>query len=71
MSYCRFGDDSDVYVYATFDGKWIIHSPIPSTSSESRQECLQRMLDLSKAGHKVPQYAINRLQEEIELEDSE
>ena len=78
MSYCRFSD-GDVYMYATFDdkivcctcrlnqkNKWDMH---PNTILNSSEEALEHLKEHIKAEHKVPKYAIDRLREEINVEN--
>ncbi len=72
MSYCRVGDDSDVYVLCTGDG-WECHLPqkywdeYPDRSlfSETRVGMLKKLLELQSKGLMVPERCINRLRNEI------
>jgi hypothetical protein len=69
MSYCRFGPDSDVYVYPVGGGKveccWCALSETRETVSLTRGEMLAHLWDHEQAGHKVPDYATLRLRGEI------
>jgi hypothetical protein len=69
MSYCRFGPDSDVYVYSNLDGKveccWCALSETRETVPLTREEMLAHLWDHEQAGHKVPDYATLRLRGEI------
>lgn len=68
MSYCRFGwDGSDVYVYESCSGGWECCGCIMNGNwnYSTRQEIVDHLLEHRKQGHTVPQYAIDRLREEI------
>ena len=113
MSYCRFSDNSDVYVFHHVGGYYQCCScllaekmksiftvglekddircklfgeniqpcgechgagcdacMLPSnTNLNTKEEMIVYLLEHQKAGHKVPKYAIDRLKEEIELEE--
>jgi hypothetical protein len=71
MSYCRFGHDSDVFVYASGDnvftccvcklarddmGEW----------EHGGEAILEHLEKHRQAGHKVPQYAIDILRAELD-----
>ena len=68
MSYCRFGyDGSEVYVYSGADGIVCCGcrlDPIEQTTFELHSEMIAHLLEHRKAGHVVPQYAIDTLLEE-------
>ena len=71
MSYARFGD-GDVYVWAdSFLGgircqACRLLNDWPSGAwFENRSEMLAHLAEHKKAGHKVPQHAIERLEREI------
>lgn len=75
MSYCRLGSDSDVYLYASFDGKYTIHlsntskvNPRETFILDTAQEVLDFLKQLRKDGVKVPSYALTRLRKEIKWE---
>lgn len=80
MSYCRFSE-GDVYMYdggRLEDDKPSLSCSRCSLETEdtpslygamSPQEALQHLRHHQAAGHKVPQRAINRLQEEIESDE--
>lgn len=77
MSYCRFSE-GDVYMYdggrlkddkpsLVCCGCLLVPAGTPSLyGAMSPQEALQHLCYHQNAGHRVPQRAINRLQEEIE-----
>ncbi len=75
MSYCRCGSDSDVYMYASFDGNYTIHlgnaskvNPGETFIVKTAQEALDFLKQLKKSGVKVPPYALTRLRKEIKWE---
>jgi hypothetical protein len=70
MAYCRFGDASDVYVYADLTG-YSIHALRPDGSGvnehvTSALAALARLSALSALGVRVPPGAISRLQQDAE-----
>lgn len=74
MSYCRWGADSDVYVYPS--GPAIIcHacSLTPDSSANwpchTRAQAVEHLAQHTAAGHKVPHCAVARLQHEIAAGD--
>ena len=79
MSYCRFGEDSDVYMLANlFCGVTCCSCRLnpmeggfwnASQGFLSPQEALEHLQEHKAAGHLVPQYAIERLR--CEAEESE
>lgn len=68
MSYCRFGPDSDVYVFQHVGGGWECCGCLfgDSLRAETREEMLSHLEDHIKTGHTVPEHAIARLKAEIE-----
>ena len=70
MSYARFGKDSDVYVYES-DYGWECCGCALETSftAESPQEMIDHLKEHQVEGHKVPQYALDRLKDEAEESD--
>lgn len=77
MSYCRVSPNSDVYMYDSGYGKidcdWCDLTERkapgffpPTVTLTSREEAMNHLLEHRKAGHLVPQYAIDRLQNEID-----
>ena len=62
MSYCRWSEDSDVYVYASVYGGFIIEG---EGNFDTRLETITELERLKDAGKKVPQEAIDRLRDEI------
>lgn len=69
MSYCRFGDDSDVYLFC--GSKYEMHVSRTSNSApesyifDTPDEVLNKLLDLRDEGVKIPDYALKRLQYEV------
>lgn len=65
VSYCRWGAESDVYVFS--DGeRWVCHllndEPMDFTS---RQAALNYLLEAREHGYQIPELALNRLRREI------
>jgi hypothetical protein len=75
VSYARFSGDSDVYMYESVTGGIVCcacqirKADFPSYSTRSK--AIKHLHNHIKAGYKVPQYAIDRLLEEIEEEGDE
>ena len=75
MSYCRWGEDSDVYMYGTrseggvngicCQGCELLPEGETSTHFDNPGDALIHLYEHRKAGHKVPYSAIKRLQVEI------
>lgn len=67
MSYCREGDDSDVYVYRSnqsADMPFVVHiKGGPGRIIGTRDQTLHHLLELRERGVKVPQRALDRLSE--------
>lgn len=67
MSYCRFSKDSDVYMYAHYQGGIdccacrLEGRSVRLSDVVDALEHLQQHVD---AGHKVPSYAVDQLAEE-------
>lgn len=66
MSYCRIGDDSDVYVICSSKYEITVLGNKLHYVRDTPQEALDVLESLTKIGYKVPQYATARLQKEIE-----
>jgi hypothetical protein len=70
VSYCRFGDDSDVYLYPG-DGDWeccgcrISVGDDGRTRLESLPAVLAHLEAHRAAGHKVPDHAFSRVRHEL------
>jgi archaellum biogenesis ATPase FlaH len=70
MSYCRIGNDSDVYVLGNGDGGIqcmccrLLENWYDSFTCSTEQEMLEHLEQHKSVGHKVPRYAINRLRRE-------
>lgn len=60
MSYCRMGEDSDVYVIRSGD-RWICYCDLACNESDRPEEMISHLLRHRSFGHKVPQRAIERL----------
>lgn len=72
MSYCKFGPDSDVYLYSSTHYPdntpcWalMIDSALEPETLFSRQAALDRLLALRNEGRRVPDAALERLQGEM------
>lgn len=73
MSYCRFSADSDVYVIHNQEtGLWECvgckHDPDVLTAFSTRDELRDHLMDHLISQHKVPKYAIDRLDAERRAE---
>lgn len=69
MSYCRFSQTSEVYVYENPRGGITCCFCSLSTESvdlDTPEEALVHLIRHRRAGHKVPQCAFAQLLEEIE-----
>lgn len=62
MSYCRWSEDCDVYVYASVYGGFIIAG---EGHFDNRLDTITELKRLRSLGKKVPQEVIERLQDEI------
>lgn len=66
MRYCRFSETSDVYAYADANGDWTIWADGRlSERIGTLREFRDRLLELREQGLQVPQYAIDRANEEL------
>lgn len=65
MSYCREGDDSDVYVFRSnqsADMPFIVHvNGGPAVRTGTREETALYLLELRASGVQVPQRALDRI----------
>lgn len=80
MSYCRCGNDSDVYLYASGDGSggyiYCFHIGFNAPEKhkganfyvKTAEEALKKLIDLKADGLKVPKSAITRLKNEMSNE---
>lgn len=67
MSYCRWSDDSDVYVYEDCRGGWTTHVTNGEDFNDSTPgDCADRLEKLKAQGFKVPQWAIDGVLEGTE-----
>lgn len=67
MSYCRFGGDSDVYVYRTDNGLDCCACLLEDGDTsfhETAAGMLSHLVEHIASGHKVPAYALQRLLED-------
>lgn len=67
MSYCRMGEDSDVYVYGSCDAL----ECCGCFHTTSRKEMLNHLMAHAEKGDMVPIQALTRLREEIDSEGDE
>lgn len=61
MTYCRRGEDSDVYVVKSGD-RWICFCKLVKNEAERPEDMITHLLIHRSLLHKVPQQAIDRLQ---------
>ena len=62
MSFVRWGEDSSVYVYESFSGfECCMCATLPN-----QKEMVAHLKDHLERGDKVPSYAIERLESEID-----
>ena len=71
MSYCRFSEDSDVYLYPHVYGDYVccacrLRETFGSTVLFTLEEVLEHLQAHQDVGHKVPEYAFERIKAEIE-----
>lgn len=70
MSYARWSSDSDIYLFQTVEGKYeccaymLAEIEWDSHVMNNIQETIEHVNEHISVGHKVPQYAIDRLYEE-------
>lgn len=64
------GHDSDVYLIATFGGKWNCFCKSPCVVLDSLKDTLAHMQNHIRKGDEVPGYAIRRLEREISERDA-
>lgn len=74
MAYCRHSEkDSDLYVIASVMGNYecfacpLIKKPYTSKVLKTARGMYNHLLKHRKAGHKVPQYAIDRFKKELNI----
>lgn len=66
MSYCRYGEDSDVYLIRCSNGyECMVNDGRIGFLVKTPKEALRKLLALQNDGLKVPQRAIDRLEREI------
>lgn len=69
MAFCRWGEDSDVYVYDTGDNLeccGCMLSATRDTFNGTFLEMKEHLLAHREAGHKVPDYALSRIEFEMQ-----
>lgn len=69
MSYCRLGDDSDVYVLAATDDRfWCVACPMrqDTWTCRTRGKLIEHLRAHRRAGHRVPDRVFGRLRREME-----
>ena len=64
MSYCRPHRDSDFYVYQNLYFKFVVHGP-QFREFDTAQQTLDYLNEQKSKGFKVPDEALERLQEDI------
>lgn len=64
MSYCRVGEDSDVYVIRHVNGFLICYQHEPAYECRSEQSMICHLTIHRNAGDRVPQRALDRLEAE-------
>ena len=77
MAYCRFGNDSDIYMYSSITGGYVFHITDKNCLNKkgidfivpTAKEAFHRLLRLKTQGFKVPDYTIERMQKEQEKEN--
>ncbi len=66
MSYCRYGEDSDVYLFQSSAGyECMVSGGQTGFVVKTPTEALRKLLSLRNSGLKVPQGGIDRLEREI------
>lgn len=77
MSYCRFGDDSDVYVFGTYGHNkeevfeccgCLMMGDMKPFHCKTKNEMVKHLFEHMRNGHKVPTYAIDHLKKEDDNE---
>ena len=74
MAYCRFGSDSDLYMYSSIFGGYQFMLANDTNLGEkdlsfnikTAEKALHRLKRMKTQGYKIPDYAIENLNEEIE-----
>ena len=64
MSYCRTGEDSDIYVYRKRPNLLVCHSETGSFEASTEQEMIEHLLLHRRRGQRVPERALDRLKAE-------
>jgi hypothetical protein len=69
MAYCRFGRDSDVYVFETEGGIECCRCSLAGGTFEAggAAEMIEHLLEHRTAGHAVPDEALVELREDLEF----
>ena len=63
MSFCRFGDDSDVYCFYHVGGHYEVWAQGEEHYFQAAQEVIHFLEKLRAHGEKVPDYAFEQLEE--------
>lgn len=77
MAYCRFGEDSDLYIYKTqfrilgcFKDVWMIHLEAKEVEEfyevYSLEDLLKLLLDFKKLKFKIPEHTFGRIYRELD-----
>lgn len=69
MSYCRWSEDCDVYVYETAEGYAV--TCVDHFHFDTPGECADKLVQLRDEGNKVPQDVIDELRQEQQGYDDE
>lgn len=64
MSYCRIGEDSDVYVIRHVSGMLVCYCLLPDNEFDTEEGMISHLIDHKMLGHKVPDRALARLNAE-------
>jgi hypothetical protein len=71
MAYCRFGDDSNVFMYGTLSSRikccMCMFGPKEPTEFDNPKEAMEHLMKHIDAGHRVPGEAVEKLKSEIKL----
>lgn len=63
MSICRFSKDSDVYAYYHVGGFYVVWAEGKEGSFQTAEEVLTFFKKLKEKGVKIPEYAVEELEE--------
>ena len=72
MAYCRFSPESDLYVYEdVYGGYTLVTKSSYRENFSTRQELLDKMLELADRGLKVPHRALVNITLELGLPENQ